>query len=72
MKQIIKKDPDGNIWSKYYINHLNQKNGLDIGYYVNGNILYKTNYLNDKLFGLDYWYNNNNNNNKPYKITYYL
>ena len=70
MKQIIYKYDNGKIDYKYYINHLNQKNGLDIGYYVNGNIWYKRSYLNDKRFGLDYW--NNNNNNKQTILRYYL
>ena len=69
MKQIIKKDTNGSIWRKYYVNHLNQYNGLYIGYWNSGNIWYKRNYLNDKKIGLDYWYNNNNK--KLINITYH-
>ena len=70
MKQRINKYPDGNIWSEYYLNNRNQLNGLFIYYYTNGNICSKTNYINNKQFGLDKRYNNKNN--KPRIITYYL
>lgn len=64
MKQIINKRKDGSIYHKYYLNHLNQRNGLFIDYYSNGNLRWKCNYLNSKLFGIS--------NNKPKEITYHL
>ena len=69
MKQIIKKYDNNGISNKYYLNHLNRRNGLDIGYLYNGSILWKSNYLNGKRFSLDYWYDTNA---KIEKITYHL
>ena len=69
MKQIIKKyDNNGSIRYKYYVNHLKQYNGLYIGYYTNGSICWKINWVNDKIFGIA----NSYNNNKPTNITYHL
>ena len=69
MKQIIEKYDNNGISNKYYLNHLDQKNGLCIGYLYNGSICWKSNYINGKLFGLDYWYANTN---KPTIISYNL
>lgn len=69
MKQIIERSNYGGIKYKYYENDKNQRHGLQIGYYMNGEIKYKTNYVNDNLYGLDINYFQNDNIEKIY---YYL
>ena len=67
IKQKIERN-NGKMNRKYYINDRGQRHGLFIDYWYGGGILYKTNYVNGELHGLDTIYYLN----KIEKQTYYL
>lgn len=50
MKQIITN------YSKYYVNDRGQFNGLYIRYWYDGNLWWRTNYVNGKQYGLNSGY----------------
>ena len=56
MKQIMERNSDGTIFRKYYVNNRGQKHGLFINYLYNHNLMYKSNWKNDELYGLETWY----------------
>lgn len=59
MKQITQKYDNGNICLKWYENDVGQIHSLYISNYDNGKIMYKTNYVNGKRYGLYTWYKKN-------------
>lgn len=60
LKQTIYKDnSNGSIWYKYYENEINQRHNLEIYYWENGNLSFKQNWFNGKLYGLSTEFNRN-------------
>lgn len=59
MKQIIEKYSNSIIYSKYYVNDKGYIDGLLIRYCRYGDIWFKRNYLNSKLYGLETLYKSN-------------
>ena len=56
LKQTIYKD-NGTILYKYYKNKINQRHNLEIYYWENGNLSFKQNWFNGKLYGLSTEFN---------------
>ena len=58
-KQIIGRYSNSSISYKYYENDRGEHHGLNISYLSNGEMLYKTNYINGKRHGLSTSYTSN-------------